>query len=217
MDKNQDKRKEKVINALKEGKIKDDVTFSVFQMVEDLNERLDNEIPKLLDILPRIKGDKGDKPIVGIDFVQPKDGEDGIQGDPGEPGKDGLNGTNGLNGLDGMDGIDGKDGQDGKDASVEDVARQVLETIVIPFETGETIVDKINEGDSKIKKEKVEGLADIERLAKLNAFNPTMGPSFNDLTKKIDGVSDNGTTPKLTVSVTEPKNPKLYDLWVDIA
>ena len=49
-------------------------------------------------------------------------------------------------------------------------------------DTPEQVVEKVNTGKTLIKKERVEGLADIERMAKANAeFNPTMGPSFSDL------------------------------------
>ena len=60
------KRKQKVEQAIKEKKIIDDSSFATFQMIEDLNERLDNELQKveniLTELLPRIKGDKGDAP-----------------------------------------------------------------------------------------------------------------------------------------------------------
>ena len=43
----------------------------------------------------------------------------------------------------------------GKKVHLEEVAKAVLETIVIPMEDSETIVEKINTGDKKIKKEKI--------------------------------------------------------------
>lgn len=48
-------------------------------------------------------------------------------------------------------------------------------------DTPDQVTDKVNLGKPLIKKERVEGLEDIERIAKANAFNPTMGPSFSDL------------------------------------
>lgn len=213
MEEKDNKRKEKVAKAIADKKIIDNTSFTVFQMIEDLNERLDTEIPKITEVLDKVRGDDGKDGVEGRQGLVGDQGENGLDGCDGIDGKDGKDGKDGRNGIDGKDGLKGKDG---KDASIEETARMVLETIVIPEETGETIVEKINEGTSIIKKENIEGLADIEKLAKNNAFNPTMGPSFSDLVKKVEGDSENRTTPKLTVSFTEPKNPKLYDLWYDL-
>jgi hypothetical protein len=48
-------------------------------------------------------------------------------------------------------------------------------------DTPEQVVEKVNAGKTLIKKERVEGLADFDKLRALGAFNPTMGPSFSDL------------------------------------
>lgn len=87
-----------------------------------------------------------------------KDGTDGV------PGKDGASivGPPGPPG-ESIKGDKGEPGQDGSNDSPDEV------------------VEKVNKGKPLIKKERVEGLADIERIAKENAFNPTMGPSFSDL------------------------------------
>src|ERR1035437_3219774 len=86
MEDKETKRKQKVAQALKEGKIKDDTTFQVFQMVTDLEERLDTEIPKIIDVIDRVKGDKGDSPteteLLNLiqplipDPLKPEDGKD---------------------------------------------------------------------------------------------------------------------------------------------
>ena len=74
----------------------------------------------------------------------------------------------GERGADGAAGKDGAAGAPGKDGSPD---------------TPDQVTDKVNLGKPLIKKERVEGLADIERMAKANSsgFNPTMGPSFSDL------------------------------------
>jgi len=48
-------------------------------------------------------------------------------------------------------------------------------------DTPDQVTDKVNLGKPLIKKSRIEGLADLERISKLAAFNPTMGPSFSDL------------------------------------
>lgn len=80
MEDNQNKRREKVIQAVKDKKIVDDTSFSVFQMTEDLKEYVDDKIGKLekdespdekaeklasklaAKFLSLEKGDKGDMP-----------------------------------------------------------------------------------------------------------------------------------------------------------
>ncbi len=48
-------------------------------------------------------------------------------------------------------------------------------------DTPEQVVEKVNAGKTLIKKERVEGLSEFDKLRSLGAFNPTMGPSFSDL------------------------------------
>lgn len=88
MENKENKRKEKVAQAIKDKKIIDNSSFAVFQMVEDLNDRLDNEIPKITEILEKIKGDDGHTPTEEelIPLIQslipepivPEDGKDYI-------------------------------------------------------------------------------------------------------------------------------------------
>ena len=106
------------------------------------------------------QGEKGDKGDAG------ERGQKGDKGDTGEKGDVGPVGMNGRDGKPGKDGLDGKDGEsiigpagingkDGKDA----------------IYTDNQIVEKIIRADKLIPKEKVEGLLDLERIAKLNAEN----------------------------------------------
>lgn len=85
----------------------------------------------------------------------------GIKGDKGDGGKDGKNGIDGRNGKDGLDGKDGKDGKngidgkDGKNGSPD---------------TPDEVTNKINLGKPLIKKERIEGLVDIENNLKHNIY-----------------------------------------------
>ncbi len=72
-----------------------------------------------------------------------------------------------IQGPPGNPGDPGTPGQPGKDGSPD---------------TPDEVTDKVNLGKPLIKKERVEGLLDIERMSKANStFNPAMGPSFSDL------------------------------------
>lgn len=184
MEKDKNKRKEKVVKALKEGKIVDDTSFTVFQMIEDINERLDTEIPKLDDtireILPRIKGDKGDKPKVGVDFEQPENGQ---------PGKDYI-----LTEED-KEEIAGKITVPIVEKEVKTIIEKtevihetpiVTENIVekAMYEQPNQVIERINQANNLIDSSRIQGISDLEKFVKINAFNPTMGPSFSDLVKK---------------------------------
>jgi hypothetical protein len=63
-----------------------------------------------------------------------------------------------LDGIDGKDGKKGKDGKDGKDGSPD---------------TPDEVVEKVISSSKLIPKEKVEGLQDIENLARNVALPPT--------------------------------------------
>jgi hypothetical protein len=130
-----------------------------------------------------IKGEKGDKGDPGENVPVP-----GPQGDAGRDGKDGVNGVDGRNGKDGKDGINGLPGRAGKDGSPD---------------TGEETVAKINKDKSGtvIKKEHIEGLAEIESLAKVaQATKRTFGAAGNfiyvsDLSSQTNGVLKTFTVP----------------------
>ena len=99
-------------------------------------------------------------------------------------------GRDGKDGVDGKDGKDGKWGKDGKDGSPDN---------------GEQIIDKVNADKSKkrIKKEKVEGLADIEEMAKTARAN-SFGLRAAGDTVYLADISDqtDGSTKTFTIPVT---------------
>lgn len=205
------KRKEKVIKAIKEGKIKDDTTFSVFQIVEDLNDRLDDELPTLKNIYEKIKGDKGDAGNV-FDELTPEQKLE-IKGDKGDlPNKEDLIKViaplipKPIKG-DSYVLTDADKRQIALSIEVP-IVKHVIKTIETPivtknilekamYESSEQIINKINKSNNLIDNTKIKGFSDLEKLFKLNSFNPTMGPSFSDLAninRRIDSLSSGGGT-----------------------
>jgi hypothetical protein len=85
-------KQQKLAQAIREGKITDKTTASVFVMVEELNDRLDEEIPQIKNILKKVKGDVGEKGSKGDRGEQGIQGIQGIQGNPGTKGDKGLKG-----------------------------------------------------------------------------------------------------------------------------
>lgn len=147
-----------------------------------------------------------------------KNGKDGKDGRNGRDGRDGMDGKNGVNGKDGIDGVDGNDGQNGTDG-----------VDLFPNTPNEE-VDKINEATNQIKKERVQGLADIERLASMNAQPPAPRTMFsrdgmqigqarniNMINSAVSIVEDRAVITPITVSTTAPSNPFLNQLWLDIS
>lgn len=146
-----------------------------------------------------------------------KNGKDGKDGRNGRDGRDGVDGKSGVNGKDGIDGVDGQDGQNGTDG-----------VDLFPNTPNEE-VDKINEATNQIKKERVQGLADIERLASMNVQSPAprqmiyrngvqvgqaRNVNFNNSIVSIQ--DDRATITPIYVSTTAPTNPQVNDLWLDI-
>jgi hypothetical protein len=99
------------------------------------------------------------------------------------------NGTYGKDGKDGKNGKDGKDGKNGKDGSPD---------------TGEQVIVKINKdkSDEKIKKEKVEGLSELEDEIKVVKNTNRLGLRaagdtvyLADLSTQTNGVLKSFTIP----------------------
>lgn len=90
-------------NLQRLAKIVDKGNIGVFEHLIELEDRMEEEIPSIKDVISRVKGEKGDK------------GEKGEKGEKGTAGRNGLNGRDGKNALNGKDGKDGKNGKDGKD------------------------------------------------------------------------------------------------------
>lgn len=109
-------------------------------------------------VIKRLKGAKGDKGDAGLNAEPPSIEE--LEAlilplipDP-IPGKNGQQGEIGFSGIDGRNGRDGVDGKDGKDATLTDI-------------TPKEVVEKINKSrGEKIKRSRVEGLDEVEGLAR---------------------------------------------------
>ena len=76
--------KEEILQAYKEGKIKDEQTLAVFVMVKELENKIDEEIPHIKSIIERMKGEDGHTPTKEelLDIIKPLipdpiNGEDG--------------------------------------------------------------------------------------------------------------------------------------------
>jgi hypothetical protein len=194
----------------------EDSSLALHQEVVEINEHLegihenlgkiaqkeDKEAPEVRKVeimgaeILTIKGEKGDKGDTG------EIGEKGDKGDTGPQGSKGLKGDKGEKGEKGKDGIDGKDGESiigpaGKDGSPD---------------TGEQIIDKINDSEGEIDSERIKGLNDsIKKLEN----RPTGSRGL------FGGRSDNWhtgdvkATHTLSVQVSAPGNPQVGDLWVD--
>ena len=177
-----DKRKiEKSLRAIVEGEsaltehlleVEDMVDEKTAELKAEFEQRVQEikaAAPDINEVLRSVKGnqgdkgDKGDKGDPGIDGKDGKDGKDGATGPMGEMGPEGEIGPAGPKGDTGEQGPEGPAGKDGSP------------------DTPDQVIEKIHTSKKLIKKEKIDGMADLERIARANAFNPTMGPSFADL------------------------------------
>lgn len=103
-----------------------------------------------------IKGKRGEKGDTGESGKDGRDGIDGKNGIQGLIGEKGDKGERGFVGEKGDTGADGKDGKDGKDAEFN-------------F-SGKEIIEKVNKSrGEKIKKNRVEGMDEIESIARGNS------------------------------------------------
>ncbi len=154
-----------------------DKSLALLAEINDLDDKIDEKVNSLhpFNDLKRIKI----RGANGKDGLPGKDGENGKDGQQGPIGPQGIPGINGKNGTDGLDGRDGLDGKDGKDGVKGDKG------------------DKGDKGEdatlSEELKKQINRIPDIENLAKQNAFNPTMGPSFSDLKTKLSTVTTDST------------------------
>lgn len=105
------------------------------EIVTSLSERIDNVSKQI--------GPQGPAGKDGTNGINGKDGKDGKDGRDGLDGIDGVDGAEGPKGADGINGKDGKDGVNGKDGSPD---------------TGDQIIEKINESDLKIDAKRIKNL-----------------------------------------------------------
>lgn len=110
-------------------------------------------------VVERLKGKKGDTGIQG------PHGEKGEKGDKGDTGPQGIKGERGIQGH------TGPQGERGESTVIEDIEATVLallpEPVEVPEITPKEVIEKINVSRGiKIKASKVEGLDELEGLAR---------------------------------------------------
>lgn len=205
MDK-QEKRKEKVAKAVKDKKIIDDTSFTVFQMIEDLREDVEEKLNELVDDFQKEQSIDSKAEKIAIKLA--------TKLAVLEKGNDGENG---------LDGRNGKDGNDGENYILTNQDKyEIAKSIVVPIIEKETILEKtevihetpivtenvvekavtdepnviaekLNTLKEIIEPDVIKGYRELEKLFRLSVFNPTMGPSFADLANINKRISDIST------------------------
>lgn len=226
--------KQKLAKAIREGKIKDEITLKVFEMTSEAKdevEQLKAEVEKKFDefkaseqgvakVLEQVKklkgntGEKGDK------------GEKGEQGDQGKPGK---NGRDGKDGKDGKPGRDGDQGVDGESVDLQDVLDEVLPLLPkaediakqVPI-LAEPIRDALEllQGDDRLKSTAIAGLEkyslkeaadraigilDKRTQFLLNKATGTASGTVTGVTATGPLTSSGGATPNISTSIATNK------------
>jgi len=183
---------------LKLAKIADKGEFAIVEELDTLEEKIDTTKEDLQSKIDNIqllkgdtgeKGDKGDTGEQGIQGVQGENGDKGEQGEKGIDGKDGLDGKDGENGKDGIDGLNGKDGSP---------------------DTPDEVTNKVNLGKPLIKKERVEGLIDIEYNLRHNLYTGISETRARELIGVSAG-SGGGLTVGTTAIASGTTTRILYD------
>lgn len=173
LDPKQKRKLEKLAKVVDEGEL------ALAEYLFEIEEKIDEEIPSIKDVISRVKGEKGDKGDAGLKGDKGEQGKSvaGPQGPTGSKGEKGDKGVVGTSGKDGESivGTSGKDGVNGKDGSPD---------------TGKEIVDKINaleiEPELQIG---VEHIKDLKKFVKKYApsnQNITAGIIGRDIIKDID-------------------------------
>lgn len=115
-------------------------------------------------VLKKLRGAKGDKGDKGETGLQGEKGEQGLQGEQGVPGKDGSVGPRGERGFEGLK------GDSGESVSLEELEAIILPLIPDPKEielTPKETIELINKSrGEKIKRSRVEGLDEVESIAR---------------------------------------------------
>ena len=134
---NQNQKADETINALETI-----ISQNESNKVDDI---LEAQLVTLDNIDKKIENTKLELEIDGAEVISIK-GDTGEKGDKGEKGDTGANGMDGKDGVDGKDGADGKDGINGVDGispNVDEITRDVLETIVPQIPTAEELMSLV--------------------------------------------------------------------------
>lgn len=185
---------------------------AILEYLFELEDKLEQEVPALKDVIERVKGEDGDK------------GEKGDKGDKGEDGRDGIDGQDGRDGKDGKDGKNGRDGRDGITPDVSTVAlkasklaQEAIKPLIPTIEPldqeipkyGEAVRDSLEllQGEERLDKSAIKGLD--EEFSRLEKKISTSGGGASrgmvirrhDLTSQCDGATKSFTLPIKTVDV----------------
>jgi len=215
--------KEKIIQAYKDGKIRDPITMEVFAMTEEIKDRLDEEIPQIKNILKQVKGERGER------------GEIGPIGPRGEAGKNGINGI------------------DAKPIDTAPIVARATESTLLALkplipkitdieeelpQLGEEIRDGLEllRGEERLDKKAIRGLDDYSEVSRLARIKSTSGggggsiarnfyqlfdvpQSYADQANKLVKVNSGETALefglRITVADTQPTGPAVGDIWLD--
>ncbi len=190
-------------------------------------------------------GDRGDRGLMGLEGPEGPEGprgEQGLQGFEGPPGPRGPIGLEGEPGRDGKDGKGikgdrgpaGRDGADGKDADPS-LVKPIAESLVKkhekdfnhdPFLLGTKKVSEAgmedgqvltydSKGDKLIYTTIKQVAQRIQQLGGRGLSLPSQS-SNQDRFLTTDG-SRSSWGMKITVSASQPADPRLNDLWLDIS
>jgi hypothetical protein len=149
------------------------------------------------------KGDKGDKGDTGADSTV-----QGPVGEKGDRGEKGDTGPAGRDGRDGVDGKDGKDGLDGKDGKTPVKGKDYLTTKEVSV-IKEDIASEAYSRASRHVASKTYSLDDMDDVETTGENNNATLQYQTASGKWFTGVA-------ITVSATEPTDPKFGDLWVSL-
>jgi hypothetical protein len=227
MDSANDKKLAKLLDF--EQKFKDNPEVAVLseiegaiQPIEETIETIQDGAEKIVEAVNELDQTKASKQELeyAMASVQTQKGDRGFKGEKGDKGDNGKDGRDGVDGKDGRDGIDGKDGES---APFEAVAQLVLETIEIPEETGESIIEKINQSEEQIEVGRIKGIKSYDaeiatlqnRTQLLNQIATTRGGGSS--TAETDPLSfhlDQTTPQTITGKPTFPDLRIIGDLAV---
>lgn len=194
-----------VIETLKE---LERVDFAIDETNKKITEVQDGamQIVEAINNLDQTKADKEDvaNQIENIARIPGRPGNQGPKGDRGDRGEKGEKGDTTV--------VDRVIERTEVIKEIPIVTENIVEKITEDI-AGETIVDRINQNTKQIKKERIEGLDDIERIAKANASNYKAYTGITETRVKelinqsdasndtLQGVTDRGATTDNIISV----------------
>ena len=167
-----------------------DKDLEILDAINDLEDKIDAEIPSIKEVISRVKGEKGDPAITPTNeelisllkpFIpEPKNGEDYVLTDSD---KKEIASQIKVPIVEKEIRIEKTETIKEVPVVTNNVTNEIKEVAV----TDEPIViaEKLNTLKEVVDQDVIKGLSDLKKRIELSLFNPTMGPSFADL-KKID-------------------------------